>query len=586
MSKPVPIEGQVVKGEERTVTESSAVRFPLAQLGQWRERLTNSLFRAVLVLGVLVFVAETALNAEMRRWDLVGLMAGVYLIFAVLAFARRVSSSIRAGVLVFILYTMGALSLTQSGLGGEGRTLMLLTPLLALILLGIRAGVVMAGVCTLTLVAVGLLMGLGHWRPRMEPSSTELLPWLSAFAVYLLLAALMLIPAGYAIGTLVANLGRALEEAQRRWREVRQLSRSLEQQVEERTARLARRSAQLEAAARVAREVAAIQDVEQLLQEAVGLISERFGLYHAGIFLMDQTGEWLVMKAASSGGGQRMVQRGYRVRVGGEDPVGRATVRRSPVRRTTSPPGIDDLPLTKAEVALPLIARERVIGVLDLHSVREDAFDEEEVAILQVMADQIALAIDNTRLLVESQKALERVRRYQVEETLRSWREALLRRGIRPAYLYDQLSVRPLPPGETPLPIGRGSLPGRVTVHSYPDGRSVLVAPIRVYDRTIGVLSFEAHRTWGEDEIALVEAAVEQMGLALENARLLEETRRRAERERLVADITARVRASADVETILRTAVREIGAALGTDRTFVQVGVDRSPSAGGSGYGS
>ena len=585
MSEPVPTEGQVLKGEEGTVTESSAIRLPLTQLGQWRERLTNSLFRAVLVLGVLVFVAETALNAEMRRWDLVGLMAGVYLILAVLAFARRVSSSIRAGVLIFILYTMGALSLTQSGLGGEGRTLMLLTPLLALILLGIRAGVMTAGVCTLTLVAVGLLMGLGYWRPRMEPSSTELLPWLSAFAVYLLLAALMLIPAGYAIGTLVANLGRALEEAQRRWREVRQLSRSLEQQVEERTARLARRSAQLEAAARVAREVAAIRDVEQLLQEAVGLISERFGLYHAGIFLMDQAGEWLIMKAASSGGGQRMVQRGYRVRVGGEDPVGRAAVRRSPVRRTASP-GIDDLPLTKTEVALPLIARERVIGVLDLHSVREDAFDEEEVAILQVMADQIALAIDNTRLLVESQKALERVRRYQVEETLRSWREALLRRGIRLAYLYDQLSVRPLPPDETPLPIGRGSLPGRVTVHSYPDGRSVLVAPIRVYDRTIGVLSFEAHRTWGEDEIALVEAAVEQMGLALENARLLEETRRRAERERLVADITARVRASADVETILRTAVREIGAALGTDRTFVQVGVDRSPSAGGSGYGS
>ncbi|HIQ01516.1 MAG TPA: GAF domain-containing protein, partial [Anaerolineales bacterium] len=347
--------------------------------------------------------------------------------------------------------------------------------------------------------------------------------------------------------------------------------------VAERTADLERRSLQLEAAAQVAREAAGIRDVGELLEETVRLISERFGFYHAGIFLLDRAGEWAVLRAASSEGGRRMLRRGHRLRVGEEGIVGHvAATGRSRIAQAVGEEAVffdnPDLPETRAEAALPLAVRGRIIGVLDIQSRREGAFTEEDVAILRVMADQLALSIENARLLMESRRALERVSRYRVEETLKAWREAMLRRGGHLAYFYDRTAVRPLPADETPISLGRGDLPREVAVHSHPDGRSVLVAPIRVHDQIIGVLSFEARRAWRRDEVALVETAVEQMGLALENARLLEETRRRAERDRLIADITAKVRASADVETILRTAVRELGAALGTDRTFVQVG--------------
>ena len=84
----------------------------------------------------------------------------------------------------------------------------------------------------------------------------------------------------------------------------------------------------------------------------------------------------------------------------------------------------------------------------------------------------------------------------------------------------------------------------------------------------------EGTRQWTEGEIALIEAVVDQLALALENTRLLEETQQRAEQERIIAGITAQVRASMDLETILQTAVRELGVALGTDRTFIQLGVD------------
>jgi GAF domain-containing protein len=113
-------------------------------------------------------------------------------------------------------------------------------------------------------------------------------------------------------------------------------------------------------------------------------------------------------------------------------------------------------------------------------------------------------------------------------------------------------------------------------------GRAALVAPITLHGEVIGVLGLhEAKdgRQWTADEIAVVEAVADQMSLAIENARLLEETQQRAERERLVAGITTRVRASVELEGIMRAAVQELGAALGADRAFIRLGTARPSQA-------
>ena len=105
--------------------------------------------------------------------------------------------------------------------------------------------------------------------------------------------------------------------------------------------------------------------------------------------------------------------------------------------------------------------------------------------------------------------------------------------------------------------------------------QAALVVPIRLRDEAIGVLGLQETkdgRRWTEDEVTLIETIADQMALAIENARLLTDTQQRAERERVIANITAQVRASMDPETILQTAVRELGAALGTDRAFVRLG--------------
>ena len=271
-----------------------------------------------------------------------------------------------------------------------------------------------------------------------------------------------------------------------------------------------------------------------------------------------------------------MMQQAHRVQVGGQRLVGIVAETGHPrlLRQGDEPVHFDDetnLAYTQAQLVLPMEAHGQLIAVLDIQSIERDAFPEGDIAILRLLADQLALTIENASLLAESQKALDRLSRYQVEETLNAWRRAMTRRQARLAYVYDQTAVRPVSPDRLALPAEESEVPQDVVVRSLPDGRFLLLAPVQVGGQTIGVLSFEARREWTRDEVNLVAAAVQQMGLALENARLLEETRLRAEQERLVAEITTRVRASPNLETILQTAVRELGVALDTDRTAVRL---------------
>ena len=331
--------------------------------------------------------------------------------------------------------------------------------------------------------------------------------------------------------------------------QIQELVYTLEQRVAQRTADLARRTAQLEAAATIARRAAEIRDVDVLLNETVRLISDRFGFYHAGIFLVDEAGEYAVLRAASSEGGQRMLARGHRLAVGKVGIVGYVAGTGKP--RIALDVGADavffdnpDLPLTRSEMALPLKVGERVIGVLDVQSVEPAAFTEEDVSVLQTLADQVALAIENARLLEESRRALEELERLYGGRAREAWQ---VWAALRPAaYRYTGVDVEPLP---APVPLtGEG------------DGRQLAV-PIRLWGQAIGTVLLkrtEEQPPWSPEERRLAEEMGEQIALALENARLIAETESRAARERLLSEMTSRLTRSLDMDALLDAAVREL----------------------------
>jgi GAF domain-containing protein len=438
---------------------------------------------------------------------------------------------------------------------------------------------------TLTIIAFGWVYSAGQLPVSPDPRAlaTDMTWWLNVVMVYVLLATMMVISQNYLVPRLVAALSRSRRLTQ----ELQSERAGLEERVQERTSDLARRNTQLEAAAQVAREAAAIHDLGALLGETVRLISDRFGFYHAGIFLLDASGEWAVLQAASSEGGQRMLSRGHRLKVGEVGIVGYVTGWGEP--RVALDVGTDavffnnpDLPETRSEMALPLRVRGEITGALDVQSTQQAAFNEESIAVLQILADQLALAISNARLFQQAQGALEAERRAYGELSRQAW-IGLLQAQPDLGERYDPQGILPADGQwrkEMELAAHKEETVVAGEYTRRQNGLTVALAtPIKVRDLVIGVL--DAHKSvnageasWTAEEITLIETLADQLGVALENARLYRDTQRRAIRERLTGQVTTRMRETLDVDAVLQTAVREIGEALGLHDVTVRFNLD------------
>lgn len=380
------------------------------------------------------------------------------------------------------------------------------------------------------------------------------------------------------------ELGFLAESFNRMTRQFKDLNSSLEERVAGRTADLERRGNQLKAAALVSKEAAGIRDVQQMLTQTVQLISSHFDFYHAGIFILDELGEYAVLQAANSEGGQRMLARGHKLRVGQVGIVGYVADVGAP--RIALDVGDDavffnnpDLPLTRSEMALPLKARGQVIGVLDVQSIEETAFSNEDIEILQVMADQVALALDHARLLKESRDALEELRNLYGQRTRQAWRERLARGAL--SYRYSRTG---LISGDDLT--GEGKRQDDQDIVTEPvlrtkEGQHELLIPITLRGQVLGSLLLRREKDqkpWSQAELDMAMDMIAQVLPALENARLLDEIQSRAQVERLVGQVSSRIQSSLDLETVLKTAVQEIG--LVVNATRVQIRLKKGEEVG------
>jgi GAF domain-containing protein len=314
--------------------------------------------------------------------------------------------------------------------------------------------------------------------------------------------------------------------------------------------RIERHVAQLNLAAQVAREAASIHDLDQLLHETSRLISDQFGFYHVGIFLISPDGQFAVLKASNSEGGQHMLERGHQLEVGKTGIVGYVTGNGE--ARIAFDVGEDatyfdnpDLPETHSEMALPLKVRGEVIGALDVQSKQASAFNDEDVRILQTLADQIALAIDNANLLAESNQALQELQGLYAQHTHKTWQQQMA--GHKLAFELKSHHVQPL----------AGSLDLEEPVNPHQVQVSISLRGVR-----LGRLVLKRDQNaapWSEEEKNLLSQASEQVALALENARLYDEAQSRALREQTINALTASLSRSLDVETLLRSAVKQLG---------------------------
>jgi DNA-binding LacI/PurR family transcriptional regulator/anti-anti-sigma regulatory factor/putative methionine-R-sulfoxide reductase with GAF domain len=186
------------------------------------------------------------------------------------------------------------------------------------------------------------------------------------------------------------------------------------------------RQVQMLTAAEISQAATGMLDLHALIQKAVELMQERFGLYYVGLFLLE--GSWAMLRAATGEAGQKMLEQGHKLQLGGDSMIGRCIAdQQACIALDVGQEAVrfDNplLPKTRSELALPLVGREGAIGALSVQSAQEKAFGEEDVAVFQTIADQLANAIANARLYEKIQEAYAEVEQQVRERTKELRRE-------------------------------------------------------------------------------------------------------------------------------------------------------------------
>jgi GAF domain-containing protein len=351
--------------------------------------------------------------------------------------------------------------------------------------------------------------------------------------------------------------------------QLRELIGSLEQRVSRRTQELERQTLRVRTAAEVARDIASAPNLDELLTRSGQLIVERFEFYHAGIFLLDDKKEYAVLRASPTEAGKQLIANNHRLRVGEQGIVGRVAA--TGEARIALDTGADAvyfnnplLPATHSEMALPLKTTEGVLGVLDVQSEQPQAFTQEDIQIIQIMADQLAIAIERTRLQKQVEDQLKEIERTHEEYTRRSWRSFTQIEKRIAGYKFDGVQL---------YPIDRATDNAKETIEADPnippetksDALKSQAFPIRLRGQVIGFVNVRLH---GDNEssetTAIIEQIADRLASTLENARLTEETRQRAQREHAIAEISTKISTYSDVDSIMRSAVEELGNKLGS----------------------
>ena len=327
------------------------------------------------------------------------------------------------------------------------------------------------------------------------------------------------------------------------------LQKNTERQMQAASEQNQRRAAQFRAIATVASTTTTLENQEQTLTQVAQTISQQLEHYHVGVFLLDDTKKYALLKAVNSEGGKRMLERGHQLEVGEVGIVGYVSATGKP--RIALDTGADavyfnnpDLPETKSEVALPLMLGNDILGVLDVQSTTPNAFTEDDMETLSILASQVSVTIQNTRLYEENITALENAEKAYRQLTGETWRKALTVQKLK-GYVYDGVSSQPL-------------------IRQNVSGHSISI-PVNIRGQNVGALKLEAlqaDREWTDDELAMLKAAAERAALALENARLLTESQKLAAKERTIGEISAKISAQSDVDELLKTAAQELGRTL------------------------
>lgn len=491
---------------------------------QWREQFLDTVLRGSCAIGLIAIAGYIFTPSSPAMKWLAVLMYGLLVL---ITFVNRIPYAIKIIVFLAFLYLAGLSSLFDYGTAIAAVLFLGFIVMTGLLVSGRNAVYYATGFVFLNLILFG-------WQGAV------FIDWARLIGITMIVSALVAI----GLRTSLNEFIKTQDAARQMLNTLESERTNLEERVEQRTAGLALKTEHLRATSYIASKIAEIQDLESLLSTVATLVSDQFGFYHTGIFLINESGDYAVLQAASSEGGRRMIEAGHALSVGSQGIVGYVAAQRKP--RIAVDVGADavffnnpHLPMTRSEIALPLIARNKVLGVLDIQSDKPLAFGVDDIDVLQTLADQIAIAIENARLMDETQAAIMQLEALTSLRTRESWSQKLREKNR--VFTYTPLGLR---------------------AEKVPQSDSETIsAPIMLRGQKIGRISIarKGDASWSRLDRDMIEEVAAQVGLAVDNIRLLEEATQRARQEETVGRLAARFSQSLDLDTLLQTAARELG---------------------------
>jgi len=559
---------------------------------QSEETATIKLLRNLLIIAIITDAAALAVSILGGFGWQYQTSIGSLLIFAVISFIFVLRGILLPAKILLPTSLFVVITYIIAFPPGYGlHDINLLAYAVVLSLAGLTLG--QRGAFIFTFLIIAAIFGIGTAEMRgvlVSPTSALTVP-VSPVAISIVVLAITFIQRAL-INLLNERAQRARsteKEVVERNKELQDLSAGLEKMVSSRTLELElanqyneRRARQFEAISQVSRAINQTQGLQDLLPQITQVISQKFNFYHVGIFLLDPANENAVLAASNSEGGKKMLDREHKLKVGQVGIVG--NVAGAGVPRIALDTGSDaiyfnnpDLPETRSEIALPLFQRgEKLTGVLDVQSTEQNAFGQDDIQLLTTLADQVSIALGNARLYEETKKALLESEMLYHNDIQTGWSEftrsqklaGIRRQGLKSNLLLEPVSI----PGAV-----EASRSGEAYHQKNMDGNqgsTQTTIPMKLRGEIVGMLNIKTddERQWNTDEMDIITAIIERAALSIESARLLSESRNAAEKERAIGEISAKISAGTEIETILKTTVRELGNRIGGAQITVEMG--------------
>ena len=524
----------------------------------WRDEFILIVLRITCVIGLALILFNWGTTPPNDRVLFI-------VLYAVLLLVTLIPTRylIRATALLILIFVVGANSILGWGPWLDGSIFFVTCVALASLLFEQRVDIFVLAASILTVITIAIFQQLGLYNLSASnlPATTS-----TDWGAYLIDFSLPSIILMVAINQFKGAFDRVVNQMQTKFQNLISERSQLEERIGEQTEALNSQTVQIRTSTHVAGIVSEIQDIPTLIETVTTQISEQFGFYHVGLYILDDQKKTAFLQAASSANGKQLVGKGFRVEPDRRNPISLVVQQNRPVLSSYTEDGhfVRDanFPLTRSRMILPLAVRGNVIGILDIHSDQEKTFNDQDAGLLKTLSDLIAISFDNVRLNNETKKMLHQLEvntSFQANET---WTKFTSRH--KPGYQYTPAGVRPLFSSER---------------KNNGDGLRV---PLTLYGQNIGTIKLirkSGATDWSDRERALVEKIADQVALALENSRLVDEAQKNALRDQMIATVSTRVRETLDVESVIRTATTELRKVFDLKEAEISIGSGLAESA-------